>query len=373
MKSIFRLTALLALVLIALSPALTVAVNGQAMPCDGLADADCKLLQDSISADGMAKLSSFNADYTLNASVAGTDASDGNINATGSGSFAIDPTVIAALKSGAGNTDSANPLNALNGLTMQTSLKADGSFVGSQGVSFDLRSVGDNLYFKGDSIAQGKWMVINLSAALQFVQNYVALSAQNAVQSLMPGTAGAANIATDPKVQADIATLIKTPGVFKGEASDGPSVDGQATRKLTYSLDVGALVNSPEFKTLATDAVKASGQEADAAQIAASVDPVAIQEVLKDSKFQLTWLVGSNDKLLHGFRLTLAVKIQPTYVAILTNTNDAKEFDANVDLNIQLSKIGQPVKVAPVPDAKMPDIFGFFGGPQATPGPTAAQ
>src|SRR5258708_22843307 len=82
MKSIFRLTALLALVLIALSPALTVAVNGQAMPCDGLADAACKILQYSISADGIAKLYSFNADYTLNASIEGTAASNGTLPTT---------------------------------------------------------------------------------------------------------------------------------------------------------------------------------------------------------------------------------------------------------------------------------------------------
>jgi len=372
MKPIFRLTALLALIFMALSPALAVAVNGQAMPCDGLADADCKLLQDSISADGMAKLSSFTTDYSLTAKIAGTDASDGDIKVTGNGAFAIDPAVTAAMKSGAGNTDSANPLSVLNNLTMSTTVKAEGSMVGSQTSSFELRSVGGNLYFKGNTIAQGKWMVLNLAAATQFAQGYIASSVESMVQSFMPSNGGTSNVAGDPKVQADLMTLIKTPGVFKGDASDGPSVDGQPTKKFTYSLDVAVLVNNPGFKKLALDAITASGQP-DAEQVVASIDPIAIQEVLKDSKFQIIWLVGSSDNLLHGFELSLAVKIEPTVVSILTNNNNPKEFDANVDLNIQLSKIGQPVKVDPVPDAQMPDIFSFFGGSQVTPAPTAAQ
>jgi hypothetical protein len=175
------------------------------------------------------------------------------------------------------------------------------------------------------------------------------------------------NLFADPKVQADFAALMKVPGVFKYSAGDGPTVDGHPTRKITASLDVSIVVNAPELKTLMTNVILASGQQVDPDQVVGSMDPAVLVQMLKNSSLQQNWLVGTDDKLLHGFELALVVKIDPTYIATVTNNPDAKEFDGNFDLNLQFSKIGQPVKVDPVPDAQQPDLLNFFSAPQPTP------
>jgi hypothetical protein len=353
MKSIIRLTALLALALTALFPAMTVAVNAQATPCYGLADADCKLLQDATGTEATAKLSSFVLDYTLKATIAGTGKFDGTLNITGSGPLAIDPAVVADLKANAGKQmDPAAMMKAVSALTFGNTIKLDSTLPNVTPGSFEVRIVGGNLYFMGDKATQGKWMVLNLAQSMQGMAG--------SMMGMSPSTSST-NPVMDPKVQADLQALAKVPGVVKTEATDGPSIDGQATRKLAYNLDLAAMLAAPEFKTLMTDASATSGQTMDTAQLDQTVQMG--QAILKDTKFQVSYLVGSSDKLFHGFGLTLAVKLDPTYAALLTNNSDAKELNVNFDLNVQLSKIGQPVKVDPVADAQNVNPGGMMATP----------
>jgi hypothetical protein len=343
MKSIIRFAALLALALTALFPAMSVAVNAQATSCYGLADADCKLLQDAGSTESAAKLSSFVMDYSIKATIKGTGAADGDLNITGSGPFSIDPAVMADLKANAGKQmDPAAMVKAISAITFGNVIKLESTIPTVTPGSFELRLVGGNLYFMGDKSTQGKWMVLNLA------QQMTAMG--SSMGSMMGGSAAAANPMMNPKIQADFEALAKVPGVLKTEATDGPSVDGQATRKLSYSLDFAALFAAPEFKALVTDLSASSGQSMDTAQLDQTIQMG--QVILKDTKFQVNYLVGSGDKLFHGFGLTIAVKLDPQYAALVTNNSDAKELDVNVDLNVQLSKIGQPVKVDPVADAQ---------------------
>ena len=343
MKSIIRFAALLALALTALFPATSLAVNAQAAQCYGLADADCKLLQDAGSADSTAKLSSFNIDYSIKATIAGTGAADGNLNITGSGPFAIDPAVMADLKANAGKAmDPATTVKAISALSFANVIKLESTIPTVTPGTFEVRIVGGNLYFMGDKATQGKWMTLNLAQQMSAMGS--------SMGGMMGGASASTNPAANPKIQADIEALMKAPGVVKTESGDGPSVDGQATRKLTWNIDFAALFAAPEFKTLVTDISAASGQSMETAQLDQTIQMG--QVILKDTKFQVSYLVGSGDKLFHGFGMTLAVKLDPQYAALLTNNTDAKELNVNFDLNVQLSKIGQPVKVDPVADAQ---------------------
>src|SRR5689334_6376971 len=161
MKSIIRLTVLLALAVTALFPAVAMTANAQGMTCYNLPDADCKLFQAATSSDAAAKLTSFTADYTLNLGLTGTGTSDGTLSITGTGQFSVDPAVIASLK-GTTSPDAAALTKALGALTLQNTAKATGNMNSEkQDGSLEFRIVGGKLYYMGDVATQGKWMVLD--------------------------------------------------------------------------------------------------------------------------------------------------------------------------------------------------------------------
>lgn len=359
MKSLFRGGILLAIVaLIAFTPALT--TRAQGAPCYGLADADCKLLQEASDPANSAKLTSFVMDYNVTLKVVGTGTSDIDLNVTGTGPFSVDASKV----SGA----SSDPTAALSALTMantiNASLTSDGK---TEKGTFEFRIVGGYLYFKGDMATQNQWQSIALGKALG------ALMSNPQFTEMMSGAMGggtgsssnpAAAFMNDPEVMKALTNLPNIPGFIKAERKADVDIGGEKSAQFVVNFDLLALVKSKDFAPVLKAALKSSqqGAEVDDKQVQQVI--AIAQTVLKDTKFSFTQFVGTKDKLPHGIAIDFTMKIDETTAALLGagSSDGAKALDFGFHFDVKLTKIGQPVTVEPVKDAKEIDLSGMMGG-----------
>jgi hypothetical protein len=352
-KSLLRLALLALIAVVAVTPAL--GVHAQAPNCYGLSDADCKLAQGVFTSDSMAKLTSFVMDYKLAIKATGGPNGDANINITGTGPFAVD------VKAASNDKD---PMAAINAIMAGNVITADIN-AGTTKISgtFEWRLVNGSLYFKGDTLTGGKWMVISISDAMTAG---MAMSSGAGSSASGGGPSGAATSAmsafSDPDVLTALSAIPNIPGFITAAAADGPKIDDQATKQFTITFDLVKLVQAKEFrpiiKALATSANQGK------APTDAEIDGYAktASAALNGSKFNLSWLVGTTDKLLHGVGLVLSFKLDAATAQLLMNKADATAMSADINFSIQFSKVGQPVKVDAVPDAQKFDLAGMMSG-----------
>ncbi|HLY26734.1 MAG TPA: hypothetical protein VKQ72_10370 [Aggregatilineales bacterium] len=357
MKSVIRFGLLVMLAVGALTPAFGAQAQAP-KPCFGLADADCQLLYGASAQDNMGKLTSFVVDLALTGKATGAPSGDVDFNISGNGPIALDQTALAALKSSTGATMMTGLASALKGITLQDMFKiAVNAPKTPTNLSGEIRLVGGQFYYMSQEKTAGKWMVMDLNTAMQKNPSLGMLGAMGASSS---PSAGAMK---DPKLQADGQALIK---YIKASTSDGPSLDGAATKQFTFDVDLSGLVNGPEMKQFMTDATAAaaaSGSSSSSSMGMAQMYMPMLAKLVSNSQLQLKYLVGSDDKLFHGLELVFAIKLDAATMNALqamsssgssssTKTPMTSDINANFDLKFTLSKIGQPVKVDPVPDAQ---------------------
>src|SRR5436309_3322214 len=101
MKSIFRTSVLLAVLVVMALPlgSLSVRAQGGGVDCAsmstiGLTAEDCALVQSAMTPENLAKLSSFVADYSLVAKVTGTGKNDVDVTVKGSGPISFDAAAL---------------------------------------------------------------------------------------------------------------------------------------------------------------------------------------------------------------------------------------------------------------------------------------
>jgi len=347
MKSIIRLGVFLLVALMVVSPAISTRAQDT---CYGVPEADCKLVTEA-SANSAAFQQGFTMDYKIAFSGKGTSNgtdSSGAVNVSGSG-------VLGTAAAAAAGADPSAMMNAFlfsNVINFETS----GSGTPQKG-SIEVRVVNGNLYFKSDLMG-GKWQYVTgaeLQAALTS-----ALSKMSSAGAGAGGTGGTGgmNPMSNPELLTALMAAPNIPGVITGEAADGPTVDGQATRKVTYNFDLATLIGAKEFRPVVKAALsqQAAGAEVTDAQIDENVQKATT--ALQNTKFSAYVLVGSADKITHGFGVSLNAVIDEA-TAKLMNSTGAGELNANFD--ITFSKVGQAVTVEAPADAVKFDM-SMFGG-----------
>jgi hypothetical protein len=354
MKSIFRFGVMLLVAVMLATPVASTRAQGDT--CYGVPAGDCALLN-GLSGTSAAFAQGFNMDYKLdfkfNGSSAGT-AQTGNVTISGTGVLG---TAAAAASGGA-----SDPSAMLSALLFSNVINYDiNAGTTPQKGSVEVRVANGNVYFKADMMGP-KWQYMSAADL-----SAIATSAM----SKMPGASGAGGTGaaggpmsamSNPEMMAALSAIPNIPGAIVGEAVDGPSVDGQATRKITYNINLATIVAAKEFRPVlkAGLAQQAAGAEVTDAQ----VDDMAakIGTALKNSKLSFYALVGSSDKILHGLGLNVAFSIDEATAKLLSPTSTTSgSGDLSLAFDITFSKVGQAVTVEAPADATKLDLGAMMG------------
>jgi hypothetical protein len=154
------------------------------------------------------------------------------------------------------------------------------------------------------------------------------------------------------------------PGLVSGTAEDGAEVDGQATRAIKLTIDLQVLLTAltgPEGRPIIKELLAAQGQTMTDAEIdqqlaQAKAALAMLEPTLKATTLQIGWLVGKTDQKFHGFSLLFDTTVDPTLASMMSggaggSTAAPQPIKINFNLDVKLSKLGEPVTVEPVADA----------------------
>ncbi len=323
MKSFKRLSLLLALVLVVGSlPAIS--VRAQAT-CFGLADADCKIL--STADANVVKETSFAQEFTFSLK-ANNNGQATEINATGTGSFAVDPAMM-------GKMNMSDPTAALAGLKLSLDVTGSTKGTGSdQSGKASLIIVNGVIYANAND---GKgWMGAKLSD----------LTSQGT--SMAAGNPAAA-MATDPALLAALAKIPSIPGFIKLEkTTNSPELDGQKQIEFVYTLDIKSLVTSKDLYPIIKTIAGAAGGGSDLTDEQLAQFGQLAGTALGNTTIKITRWVGATDNLYHALAIDLNASIDP---AVMGGSGPATTVALN--LLVKLTKVGQPVDIKAPADAKM--------------------
>ena len=323
-------------------PTPTRTVRPQTTRCYSLAQSDCTLLLAAISPAALTKINSFALDYSAAYTASGLGKYDGQANFTGTGVFSGNQAgLFAAVQSSLGSApDTAAANQLLMGIMAQFTAKGDltRADTGKKSGSGEVRIVNGDLYTMSADFDDGTWKVRSLLSVL-------GSTPLGELSSLPSMGAGGGPSTANPLLKDDIDALRDAPGFIKLQVADGPAVDGQTTRKFTADLDAEALFNSPQWATLIADSTQ--GDSGDFSGLILK----AVQRYLSVPKFQIRWLVSTAESSLRGFGVSIVANVPAVAMMLFNPSGKAKDIDVSVTFDVQMSKVGQPVKVEPVPDA----------------------
>jgi len=332
MKSVIRLSLLLALVaLVALVPGLK-ATHAQDMAClPSLSASDCALFQAATT--NQTSIKTFVVDYDVALHVTGTPQ---DIAFTAKGNGPIDIS----------NVTGTDQMAAIEKIVLQNAIEASVTQGGStMSDKIEVRIVDGVLYFMDEMSTQGKWMKTSLS------------SMTSGMTSMMPSS-DMTSMASPELIKAfqDFASV---PNLITSESGAGDTIDGVATTKITVNINLSVL-----FKTLLGEQgrpiikaiMEAQGQKmtdeeltqqlAQAQQAAAMLEPT-----LQNTKLSVAWLIDPEAKQFRGFSMNFSTKVDPTLASMFSGGSSQTPIDADFSLNVKLSKVGEAVTVEPVADA----------------------
>jgi hypothetical protein len=220
--------------------------------------------------------------------------------------------------------------------------------------SIEVRIVNGNVYFKSAMLGGDKWQYVT-GAELQSL--ITTMSSQMSGAGGAGGTGGA-NPMSNPEMLGAIMAAPNIPGVITGEAEDGPTVDGHPTRKVTYNLNLATLVGAQEFRPVIKSALsqQAAGTEVTDAKIDETIQQATA--ALQNTTFSVYVLVGTDDKVTHGFGLNIDATIDEATSKLLKSSGSGS---INASLDFTFSKVGQAVTVEAPADAVKFDM-SMFGG-----------
>lgn len=346
MKSILRYGVLAALIMVmAAASVVTTNAQGATLCPKGLTADDCSLLTGSKAA------TSFVMDYTVTAKTAGTT-SDFDLEVKGSGPIDVSKV-----------TAGTDPSKMYAGLLFQT--KMDASLAAGsqkQAGSIEIRIVDGFIYINGDQATKGKWMKVDLAKVTQ------------SSMSGLPVSPSSLNTAVDPALITALEGLAGD--ALSGKSADGPTVDGVATKQITVSLDLNALVKSlgtdkgaaaiAQIAAMVPGGASASGMDPKQIQQAVSQFQPMLEPTLKATTISFSWLIDPAAKQYRGFSAIIKTTVDPALAAMMSGGAGGaapKAISVDLELNVTLSKLGAPVTVDPVADAvDMTSAAGSLGG-----------
>ncbi len=334
MKSILRLGMLLLIVMMAFGGVVHAQENTY-----GLDDADWKLLNGQFASDKLLKMiGGFQMAYkvALKGSTTGDNPQNFDVKVDGTGGLGLD---MAAMQSGGGSDPSA----MLGALLFSNVINGDinGGGQAMKG-TLELRVVGGNLYFNLGAMSGNKWQFVKLG-------DLAANLSKMGSGSGNPLSA-ATGAASDPAVAEGLGKALQAEGVITAEAVDGPEIDGVATRQITFKLNVEKLITDPNFAPVIKEIAKSQGGAGGAApsdEVIAAASKLLAQ-AFKDSNLSIYWQIGKEDGVARGFGIDVAVKVDEATAAML---NTKGTFDISFNFNVEVSKLGTPIKVEAPADA----------------------
>jgi len=339
MKSLFRIFVLAALVLIVgASPALTTRAQGMTLCPTGLTADDCALLT-AATVGG----TTFTMDYNLIVKTTGTP-QDIDLQVKGNGP--IDFTNVKA-------ADATNPSAAVKNLVMQNTLTASMTQgTKTQSGNFEFRIVGGNIYFQGDNapLVKGTWYKQDLTKGMG-----------TGSMNMIPANLTNNPLMKDPQA---IAQIVKVVGnSLSGAVTDGPTMEGAATKQITVSLDVESLVkdvSSPDGMTMLAGIAKTMGSPIPDAQLKQAQTQIQqfvtlLDPTLKATTVQVDWVIDPAKKQFRGFGLVIKTTVDASTASLLGGTS---QITADIEFNVALTQIGAAVSVDTPADAKDASTIG---------------
>jgi hypothetical protein len=338
MKITFRLALLVALVaMLAFAPALNV-VRAQDCP-PGLSAEDCALLAKINTPTEMA--SSFKIEgFSINIAVTGAPTGDLSLDVTGSGALDTSKVDSAALSGG----DTAALIKGLIfQLAMNAALKQGGS---DQAGDLEIRIVGGEVYLKGAMVTGGRWF--------KLPPEQLAGAAGGGLP-VDPGMAQ--GLAENPAIVGALTQLFSSiPSAVTYSAAGGPTVGGKATRAITTSVNLEAIVKGL-FAAGNRDALKSllgalGAGPVDDAQLA-QLDQIVVllEPTLKATKIEFTVYGEPTEGKFAGFALVIQTTVDQTLAGLLGGTNP---ISVSVKAEVKVAEMGQPVTVEAPADAVTP-------------------
>jgi len=296
-------------------------------------------------------------DYNLAVKYNGTSA-----GTTQSGDFTVNGTGMLGTAAAAASGAASDPSAMLSALLFSNVINFSSNSAGqAQKGTLEVRVVNGNVYFKTDMMGPS-WQYVSSADLSTLITSAMSKMGSAGGAGGTGGTGGAMAAMNNPELMAAFAAIPNIPGAITGEATDGPSVDGQATRKITYTLNLATIVGAKEFRPVVKAGLsqQAAGAEVTDAQVDTMV--TNITTALKTSKLSFYALVGSGDKILHGFGVNFSISVDEATAKLLSPTSTTSgSGDINLAFDITFSKVGQAVAVTAPADATKLDLSAMMG------------
>jgi len=346
MKSILRLGLLVA-VLALLVTGVSAPARAQGGVCAFGAD-DCALLEKV--AGNSASVKSFVIEsLSVKFAASGLPNNTPDINFEVSGSGGLDASGIAA-------DAMADPAAVLKGLkaALKLTASATGAAAAAQSIDLELRIVDNWLYLNAGQATGGTWIKFGLDKAM---------AAGGAMSGGM-NPMMAQSMMSNPAVANFIVALTTMEGVATGAVTDGPTIDGVATKSFTTSISLDALVKgltSEEFRPKLKELLAAFGQTIPDSQLAQlSMLSTMLEPTLKATTFTITQYIDPAGANMHGIMIVFDTTVDPSLAAMAGGAAGGSPIKVSFSLDFQMSKLGEPVAVEPVADAA--DMSSMMGG-----------
>ncbi|MEZ4668254.1 MAG: hypothetical protein R3E39_10095 [Anaerolineae bacterium] len=298
--------------------------------CLGLNGDDCAII--TAANENTAKIQSFTQAFTFDFSVSGAGAMTGgtdgvSLKANGSGPFVIDAAA-------------ADP-SAMVSMAMDITGSADAGSDNQSG-SISVRIV-DGIIYVSDP-KTGEWKGAKLADLLSSVTDQMGAMTGGAGGASTSGTGGAAGLASNPAVMGLASAAmafdpVKIPGFLTQTREADADMMGQKMVAFNYTADIGALLTSPEFQKLMSQATTAATQaDPQAAQMAMMVPMLA---TMATGNFNYTRWVGADDGFIHRIVFAGDINLDLSAMMGASGSSGAQMPPINMKLNltVDLSEI----------------------------------
>lgn len=359
----FRLFALV--VLVALIAGIVPFAAAQDAPpdlnCLGLSEADCAIV--TAANDNFPNVQSFSDNFAFSASITGADAVmggmgnmaiDTNVSAEGSGTFAIDHSLMTEEAPYAGVSMSMDVTGQSNG--------------GSAPFSFVI--VDGNFYIKDAETGAWKGSAISELAS----QDDMTMFGMPMGDMMSGDMTQMGDMEHNPM----LAGLLQLPGLLTQERLADETIDGANTAVFAYTLDLATLFSSPDVQKavsdLMTQAMAANSQAGANSQASSAMAqqmmgmfPIILQSTTGSVTFK-RW-VGVDDQFVHKFELDVNGQIDLFGGAASTSSNvtPIPPIEVKLNLAVNLSNINATTAPVAPEGATIVPANELFPNPEATP------
>jgi hypothetical protein len=292
-------------------------VSAQESDCLNLSADDCAYLNTAIANGAAALGSSFQYDFTIDATVSGIpESEDAEFHVVGTG------PVIA-------NAGAEVPLNF--GATMDVNY-TDGTNPGS--ATLEVRLVDDIIYVKNPE--DGKWVGTSAVDALESFQS------QMESNPMMPA-AGGMDLSSLGLDEEDLTAIMALP------EAEGFLDFSRSGETFTFTADVGSLLGSEEWTAFTTQITPKLQQNPDMAQVAGMLPLLPM--ILPEAKIQVVQVVDPSVNAVTEMSILIDGQLNGSMMG-----GGEEPIDLSFAFNVKVSNIGAELTVEAPADAEIQEM-----------------